>query len=201
MFFRGSDEVDYANLQHEFYPLRADIGAEEKNFADGYMFSMGIMRPASRGMVRLKSANPAEHPSIRFNYLEAPSDCQEMIDGVRRTREMAAQSAWEGCGGPSFHQGLRFRLMRSSSPGCASIGSTEYHPCSSCRMGNDEMSVTDGEGRVHEVEGLRVIDASIMPNNVTANLNAPVIMMAEKLSDAVLGKPSLAPLYPPLGPP
>ena len=76
----------------------------------------------------------------------------------------------------------------------SSIGSTEYHPCSTCRMGTDERSVTDEQGRVHEVEGLRVVDASIMPSNVTANLNAPVIMMAEKIADAIAGKPALAPL-------
>jgi choline dehydrogenase len=72
-----------------------------------------------------------------------------------------------------------------------SVGSTEYHPCSSCRMGTDERSTVDSAGRVHEVEGLRVVDASIMPHNVTANLNAPVIMMAEKLADTIAGKTPL----------
>ena len=198
-FFRSSDDVDFANLQHEFYPMRADIGGEEKNFADGFMFSMGIMRPASRGRVRLKSADPNRHPAIRFNYLEAEGDCREMIDGVHRTREMAAQKAWDGLRGVELSPGPEIQSDAEILAWLRSIGSTEYHPCSSCRMGVDEMSVTDGEGRVHDVEGLRVIDASIMPNNVTANLNAPVIMMAEKLSDAILGKPSLEPLYPRLG--
>ena len=200
-FFRGSEALDYANLQHEFYPLRADIGAEEKNFADGFMFSMGIMRPASRGMVRLKSADPTRHPTIRFNYLEAPGDCREMVDGIHRTREMAAQGAWDEFRGPELSPGPAVQTDAEILAWLRSIGATEYHPCSSCRMGVDEMSVTDAAGRVHDVEGLRVIDASIMPNNITANLNAPVIMMAEKLSDVVLGKPPLAPLYPPLGQP
>ena len=181
--------------------MRADIGGKEKNFADGFMFSMGIMRPASRGRGRLKSADPNHHPAIRFNYLEAESDCREMIDGVHRTREMAAQGAWDGLRGVELSPGPEIQSDAEVLAWLRSIGSTEYHPCSSCRMGVDEMSVTDGEGRVHDVEGLRVIDASIIPNNVTANLNAPVIMMAEKLSDAVLGKPLLDPLYPPLGPP
>ena len=198
-FFPSSDDIDYANLQHEFYALRSEIGEAEKNFSDGFMFSMGIMRPASRGGVRLKSADPTEHPSIRFNYLEAHSDCREMIDGVRCTREMVSQPAWEELRGRELTPGPEVQTDAEILAWLRSIGSTEYHPCSSCRMGTDEMSVTDDSGRVHEVEGLRVIDASIMPNNITANLNAPVIMMAEKISDLVAGKSPLDPLCPPMG--
>lgn len=195
-FFRSSDDVAYADLQHEFYALRAEIGEAEKNFADGFMFSMGIMRPASRGAVRLKSADPATHPVIRFNYLEASSDCQAMVDGVRRTREMVSQSAWNELRGAELAPGPEVRSDAEILAWVRAVGSTEYHPCSTCRMGVDEGSVTDGVGRVHEVEGLRVVDASIMANNVTANLNAPVIMMAEKLSDVIVGKAPLDPLYP-----
>ena len=193
-FFRSSDALDYANLQHEFYALRSEMGGVEKNFADGFMFSMGIMRPASRGGVRLKSANPAEHPVIRFNYLEAESDCREMIDGVHRTREMVSQPAWQELRGEELTPGPDVKTDAEILAWVRSIGSTEYHPCSTCRMGVDDMSVTDGTGCVHDVEGLRVVDASIMPRNVTANLNAPVIMMAEKLADVIAGKPPLAPL-------
>lgn len=197
-FFRSSDKVDYADLQHEFYPLCASLGASESNFADGFMFSMGIMRPASRGWVKLKSANPAEYPTFRFNYLEAESDRRQMIDGVRRTREMVQQRAWDGLRGPELTPGAAAKTDAEILAWIRSVGTTEYHPCSSCRMGTDERSVTDGAGRVHGIEGLRVIDASIMPNNVTANLNAPVIMMAEKLADAIRGRslpPSTAPVH------
>lgn len=197
-FFSSSEEVDYANLQHEFYALRADIGGKEKSFADGFMFSMGIMRPESRGAVRLKSANPSQHPSIRFNYLESDSDCQVMVEGVHRTREMVSQSAWDSLRGEELTPGPEIRSDAEILAWIRAAGSTEYHPCSTCRMGVDETSVTDAAGHVHGVEGLTVIDASIMPNNITANLNAPVIMMAEKLSDAIAGKVPLAPLYPPL---
>jgi choline dehydrogenase len=196
-FFRSSDKVEYADLQHEFYPLIANLGADESNFADGFMCSMGIMRPASRGRVKLKTANPADHPSIRFNYLEAESDKRQMVDGVRRTREMIRQRAWDEFRGTELTPGPDAKTDAEILGWIRSIGSTEFHPSSSCRMGTDERSVTDEQGRVHGVEALRVIDASIMPSNVTANLNAPVIMLAEKLADAIRGKalpPSTAPV-------
>lgn len=196
-FFRSSDRAPYADLQHEFYPLVANLGASESNFADGFMFSMGIMRPESRGWVKLKTANPMDYPSIRFNYLEAEGDRRQMIDGVRRTREMAHQKAWDKFRGKELTPGPEAKTDAEILAWIRSIGSTEFHPSSSCRMGTDEQSVTDHAGRVHGLEGLRVIDASIMPSNVTANLNAPVIMIAEKLSDAIKGKalpPSTAPV-------
>ncbi|MSP83384.1 MAG: choline dehydrogenase [Alphaproteobacteria bacterium] len=197
-FFRSSDRVDYADLQHEFYPLCAYLGASESNFADGFMFSMGNMRPASRGWVKLKSTNPTEYPAIRFNYLETESDRRQMIDGVRRTREMVRQRAWDELRGKELTPGPEAKTDEEILAWIRSIGSTEYHPCSSCRMGTDESSVTDGAGRVHGLEALRVIDASIMPNNVTGNLNAPVTMIAEKLADAIRGRslpPSTAPVH------
>ena len=186
-FFRSSEDVDYANLQHEFYALRAASGEEERNAEEGFMYSMGIMRPASRGRVQLKTADPARHPAIRFNYLEERSDCKEMVDGVRRTREMVEQPAWDELRGMELAPGPDVQTDEEILSWIRATGSTEFHPCSTCRMGTDEKSVTDGAGLVHGVAGLRVIDASIMPNNVTANLNAPVIMMAEKIADVIIG--------------
>jgi len=196
-FFHSSDQAAYVDLQHEFYAMCADMGAAESNVADGFMFSMGIMRPESRGRVWLKSADPRAHPSIVFNYLEAESDRRVMVDGLRRTREMAAQPAFDGLRKEEMAPGSDAQSDKDILAWIRSIGSTEYHPCSTCRMGTGDDSVTDGLGRVHQVEALRVVDASIMPHNVTANLNAPVIMIAEKLADAIAGKPALAPL--PLG--
>lgn len=193
-FFKSSDDIDFADIQHEFYPLCANMGSDQSNFAEGFMFSMGLMRPASQGRVRLKTASPDDHPAIRFNYLEDENDRRQMIAGVRKTREMVSQKAWDELRGTELTPGPQAKTDEEILAWIRSIGSTEYHPCSTCRMGTDERSVTDAEGRVHEVEGLRVVDASIMPSNVTANLNAPVIMMAEKIADAIAGKPALAPL-------
>ncbi len=190
-FFKSSDAAPYADLQHEFYPVAAQMGAPRSNVAEGFMFSMGIMRPESQGRVALKSADPRAHPSILFNYLETPGDRRVMIDGLRRTREMAAQPAFDALRRVELSPGADVRSDAEILAWLAADGTTEYHPCSTCRMGTGDDAVTDDEGRVHGVDALRVVDASIMPHNVTANLNAPVIMMAEKLADAIAGEPAL----------
>ena len=192
-FFKSSDEVDYADLQHEFYPLTAEMGEPEANFDDGFMFSMGLMRPESRGSVTLRSADPNDHPAIRFNYFDTEKDRQAMIDGFRRTREMAAQPAFDGLRTEETAPGPDAQSDDEIMAWMRQVVSTEYHPCSTCRMGTGDNSVTDTEGRVHGAEALRVVDASIMPHNVTANLNAPVIMMAEKIADRILGRDALPP--------
>lgn len=197
-FFSSTDDIPYANMQHEFYPLCAELGNSESNFAEGFMFSMGLMRPSSRGQVKLGSANPNDHPVFRFNYLEEADDQRAMIEGVRRTREMVQQTAWNDFRGDELTPGADCKSNSEILAWIRSAGSTEYHPCSTCRMGVDENSVTDSQGLVHEVEGLRVVDASIMPNNVTGNLHAPVLMMAEKIADLVVGSPPQKPLNLPL---
>ena len=116
-----------------------------------------------------------------------------MIDGVRRTREMAAQRAFDGMRQGEIAPGPDVQTDDEIMNWLRHIATTEYHPCSTCRMGVNEDSVTDGNGRVHQTEALRVVDASIMPHNVTANLNAPVTMIAEKLADVILGKNPLPP--------
>jgi choline dehydrogenase len=192
-FFRSSDSADYPDIQHEFYPLTAEMGNPDANFDDGFMFSMGLMRPESRGHVTLKSADPAAHPAIVFNYFATERDRRIMVDGMRRTREMAAQRTFDGLRQGETAPGPDIQSDDEIMAWMRSVVSSEYHPCSSCRMGVREDSVTDGEGRVHETEGLRVVDASIMPHNVTANLNAPVVMIAEKLADMIRGKIPLPP--------
>ena len=185
-FFKSSDDVDYANIQHEFYPITADLGDPNPNFDDGFMFSMGLMRPESRGRVKLKSADPKQAPSIQYNFFEAESDRRAMIEGLKRTREMAAQPAFDGLRDVELAPGPDVQTDEDIYAWLRANATAEFHPCSTCRMGTGEDSVTDTNGQVHETEGLRVIDASIMPHNVTANLNAPVIMIAEKLADAII---------------
>ncbi len=187
-FFRSSDEVDYADIQHEFYPLTAEMGDPNANFDDGFMFSMGLMRPQSRGRVSLKSADPSIYPSIVYNYFASEKDRRAMINGLRLTREMAAQKAFNGLRLDEISPAPDVTTDGEILAWLRSSASTEYHPCSTCRMGIGDDSVTNGEGLVHATEGLRIVDASIMPHNVTANLNAPVIMIAEKISDMILGK-------------
>ena len=190
-FFESSDDAAYADLQHEFYPVVAQMGEPESNVADGFMFSMGIMRPESQGRVTLKSADPRAHPSILFNYLDIEADRRVMINGLRRTREIATQRAFDDLRSVEMSPGPGVQSDTEIQAWLAAEGSSEYHPCSTCRMGTGDDAVTDDKARVHGVDGLRVVDASIMPHNVTANLNAPVIMIAEKLADTIAGKPAL----------
>jgi choline dehydrogenase len=187
-FFQGGSNVEYFNLQHEFLPFLADFQSGKVVIADGFQYFVSQMRPFSRGSVALKSANPADKPAIRFNYLTDSRDMNEMVAGVRMTSEMIQQRAWAP---------FRSEVLDAPSPSApdAEIGewlrtvaTTEHHPTSTCRMGTDEMAVTDGAGRVRGVERLRIVDGSILPRVPSGNVNAPIIMVAEKLADAIAGK-------------
>jgi len=184
-FFKSSDSVDYADLQHEFYALTSLINGDISNFGGGFMFSMGLMRPLSKGAIKLKSSNPKAHPELKYNFFSNVFDEKAMIDGLRKTREMASQTAFDGLRTLETSPGPSVQSDEEISSWLRANVSTEYHPCSTCRMGTNEESVTNMNGLVHETEGLRVVDASIMPSNVTANLNAPVLMIGEKLADAI----------------
>ena len=186
-FFSSSPDAPYCDIQHEFYAMTGYSGAEEANVAPGFMFSMGIMRPKSRGRVWLKSGDPRQAPAIVFNYLQHDHDANVMTKALGRTREMARQPAFEPWSAGESMPGDDVQSTAEIRAWLAATGSTEYHPSSTCRMGTGDDSVTDHQGRVHGTEALRVIDASIMPHNVTANLNAPVLMIAEKLADTVRG--------------
>ena len=184
-FFKSSDTVEYADIQHEFYALTSLIGGEKSNFGGGFMFSMGLMRPKSRGSIKLKSADPKMHPELRYNFFSKGCDELAMIKGVRKTRIIAAQAAFDNLRTKEVSPGISVQSDKEISNWLRANASTEYHPCSTCRMGLDNNSVTNGDGLVYETEGLRVVDASIMPYNVTANLNAPVLMIAEKIADSI----------------
>ncbi|WP_448956238.1 GMC family oxidoreductase [Labrys neptuniae] len=181
-FFKSSEEVPYFNMQHEFLPFLADFQSGKVTISDGFQYFVSQMRPYSRGRISLKSANPADKPAIRFNYLTDKRDEAEMVAGIRKTLEMVDQPAWS-----------RFRGDAVDTPDLAAddaemaawlrtVANTEHHPTSTCRMGSDDLAVTDGQGRVHGLEGLRVVDGSILPRVPSANINAPIIMVAEKIA-------------------
>jgi len=186
-FFRSNDSVPYANIQHEFFPMIAGFDHGAESMRDGFQYFTSIMRPKSRGRVRLRSDNPDATPIIELNLLGECEDLRELIEGVRMTKEMVRQSAWDELrGGPFDDDGANGagpemeRWVRSKA-------GSGYHPVGTCRMGHDDLAVTDGSGKVHGIENLRVIDGSLMPQLVTGNTNAPIIMMAEKLSHEFLG--------------
>ncbi len=195
-FVRSRDSLEIPNLQYHFVPIA--MSYDGRNPADGHGFQMhvGPMKGTSTGQVRIRSIDPRDPPSIVFNYLTTESDRQDMRDAVRISREIAAQRPFDpyqggelgpGPGVPDRDDAIDAWVRRNAE--------SAYHPSCTCAMGpaTDRNAVTDGEGRVHDIEALRVVDASIMPRIVNGNLNAPTIMIAEKLADAIRGRDPLAP--------
>ena len=190
-FFDGGSGADFFNLQHEFLPFLADFQDGKVTLGDGFQYFVSQMRPFSRGHVRLKSADPKMHPAIRFNYLDDRRDVREMLDGIRMTREIAHQPAWDGFRSAEIDPGPDLRSDEELTHWFRTTANTEHHPVGTCRMGNDEDAVTDTAGRVHGVENLRIVDGAILPLIPTANVNAPIIMVAEKIADRILELPPL----------
>ena len=191
-FLKSADASNIADIQHEFCPMLGDFAGGEVKVEDGFQYAVNLMRPRSRGALTLASANPAERPRIVNNYLSDPDDRHDLMMALRKTDEIIQQPAWDKIRGePLVPGGLRKLNDADLSLWLSANVSTQYHPASTCRMGRDDESVTDDEGRVHNVEGLRVIDASILPHVTSGNLNCPTMMLAEKLVDRVRGRPPL----------
>lgn len=182
-FFRSNLATPYINLQHEFMPMMFLSGSLK--IFDGFRYILSNMRPQSRGSVSLKSSDPAEPPAIRCNFLAAREDLGEMIEGIRKTREMIRQRSWDALRGAELEPGDGVKSDRELEAWLRANAGSGYHAASTCRMGMDADSVVDSDGRVHGVEGLRVIDASVMACLISGNANASTIMIAEKLADRV----------------
>jgi len=190
-FIRSQAGVRHPDLQYHFLPMAVRYDGKAPASGHGFQAHVGPMRPTSRGHVRLRSARAQDAPSIRFNYLSTSQDRSEMRAGVRLTREIFAQAAFDRFRGEELSPGRAVQTDAEIDAHLRAGAETAYHPSCTCRMGSDQMAVTDGQGLVHGVRNLRVVDASIMPAVVSGNLNAPTIMMAEKLADAVRGRKPL----------
>ncbi len=192
-FIRSRAGVRHPDIQYHFLPVAANYDGTSPATGHGYQAHMGPMRPTSSGHVRIVSKDPRKHPEIRFNYLETSGDRREFRDGVRLTREIFAQSAFDEFRGPELAPGPRVTSDEGIDEFVRTHAESAYHASCTCAMGKDGAGVVDSVGRVHGVENLRVVDASIMPSIPSGNLNAPTIMMAEKLADAITGADALAP--------
>jgi choline dehydrogenase len=194
-FIRSRAGVEHPDLQYHFLPIAIAYDGKEKVDQHGFQAHVGPMRPTSRGWVRLASADPRQPPRIQFNYLATEADCREFRDGVHLTREIFAQKAFDPYRGPELAPGPAVTTDAEIDAHLRRKAESAYHPSCSCRMGaeGDRMAVVDGELRVRGVEGLRVVDASVMPSIVSGNLNAPTIMIAEKAADLILGNVPLPP--------
>jgi choline dehydrogenase len=154
---------------------------------------MCALRPESRGFVSLKSADPNDTPLIQPNSLSAEADLVTLREAVRIARRVVAQPAFDAYRGEELNPGADARTDDEIDDFIRRTAITIYHPVGTARMGNDPMAVVDSSLRVRGIEGLRVVDASVMPTLIGGNTNAPVMMIAEKASDLILGRPPLPP--------
>jgi len=191
-FIRTRDDDPWPNIQYHFLPVAINYNGTNAIKMHGFQAHVGSMRSPSRGRVKLRSRDPHEHPSILFNYMAEELDWREFRDAIRITREIIAQPALDRFRGRELSPGAALRSDAEIDAFVRSRAETAYHPSCSCAMGYDNMAVVDGEGRVHGIDGLRVVDASIMPRITTGNLNAPTIMLAEKIADRIRGRAPLA---------
>ncbi|WP_277187469.1 choline dehydrogenase [Caballeronia sp. BR00000012568055] len=190
-FIRTRDDDLWPNIQYHFLPVAINYNGSNPIKMHGFQAHVGSMRSPSRGRVRLKSRDPNAHPSILFNYMADALDWREFRDGIRITREIMRQPALSKYRGRELHPSETAVSDADLDAFVRAKAETAYHPSCSCKMGYDDMSVVDGEGRVHGLDGLRVVDASIMPQITTGNLNAPTIMLAEKIADRIRGREAL----------
>lgn len=190
-FIRTRPGFEWPNIQYHFLPVAINYNGSNGVREHGFQAHVGSMRSPSRGRVRIKSRDPHEHPSILFNYMATEQDWQEFRDAIRITREIMAQPALDPYRGREISPGPLVQTDEQLDAFVREHAETAFHPSCSCKMGSDPMAVVDGEGRVHGLEGLRVVDASIMPIIITGNLNATTIMIAEKIADRIRGRTPL----------
>ena len=184
-FSRSSYARGSADLQ--FHLTSAPLFDHGRERPGGYGYSLHVcgLRPLSRGSVRLRSRDPRDLPLIDANYLSEPRDLDVLIEGVEQAREIIEQPALKQYKKDWWLPQSRLNNRKDIEQFIRQHAESVYHPVGSCRMGNDELSVVDSTLRVHGVEGLRVVDASVMPNIVSGNTNAPVIAIAERAADLI----------------
>ncbi|MDQ4008412.1 MAG: choline dehydrogenase [Actinomycetota bacterium] len=194
-FIRSNDKVDYPNLMFHFLPIAIRYDGTRPAAEHGYQVHIGPMYSDVRGSVKIRSTDPFEHPALRFNYLSTPDDRREWVEMVRAAREILAQPAFAPFDAGELSPGPQVETDEQILDWVARDAETALHPSCTARMGTDEMSVVDpATMRVHGVQGLRVVDASVMPYVPNGNIYAPVMMVAEKAADLITGAESLAPL-------
>ncbi|WP_374371364.1 choline dehydrogenase [Tabrizicola sp.] len=198
-FIRSDAALDSPDIQFHFLPAAMRYDGKKPLKGHGFMVLTGPNKPKSRGHVRLRSADPFEQPDILFNYLDREEDREGFRRCLRLTREIIAQPAFDRFRGEEMAPGKDVQKDDEIDAWVRETMESTYHPCGSCRMGEDAMAVVDSELKVRGLEGLRVIDSSVFPSEPNANLNAPTIMLAERAADMVRGKPLLPPSNAPVG--
>ncbi len=192
-FIRSAPGIRHPDIQFHFLPALVEDHGRSKGRMHAYQSHAGTMRPASRGWLELRSADPGDHPAIEPNYLAEERDRADLRACVRLTREIFAQPAFDRYRGRELQPGAGVADDAGIDAFIRAKADSAYHPCCTCRMGTDARAVVDPDCRVRGLAGLRVVDASIMPSIVSGNLNAPTIMIAERAADLILGAAPLPP--------
>ena len=192
-FIRSAAGIDYPDIQYHFLPIAVRYDGRAVAAGHGFQAHVGPMRSKSRGSVTLRSANPADAPVIRFNYMSNPEDWAEFRTCVRLTREVFGQAAFAPYVKSELQPGQAVASDDQIDAFIRDHAESAYHPCGTARMGraSDPLAVVDPECRVIGVDGLRVADSSIFPQVTNGNLNAPSIMVGEKAADHILGRAPL----------
>jgi choline dehydrogenase len=185
-FFKTSPRLATPDIQIHFLPFSTDKMGEKLHAFSGFTASVCQLRPESRGSLRIRSADPAAAPEIRINYLSTETDRVANVEGLKILRRILQAPALRCHVVDEIDPGAKVSTDEELLNYCRQRGSTIYHPTSTCRMGSDPLAVVDQRLRVRGMEGLRVVDASIMPDLVSGNTNAAIIMIAEKASDMIL---------------
>jgi choline dehydrogenase len=185
-FFKTDPRLATPDIQIHFLPFSTDKMGEKLHAFSGFSASVCQLRPESRGSLRIKSADPSVAPEIRINYLATETDRRAFIEGFKILRTILGAPALKPYVVEELEPGPKIASDEDILSFCRQRGSTVYHPTSTCRMGNDPLAVVDQRLRLRGIDGLRVVDASIMPDLMSGNTNAPTIMIAEKGSDMIL---------------
>jgi choline dehydrogenase len=193
-FVRGNADVTYPNLMFHFLPIAVRYDGSAPAGGHGYQVHVGPMYSDARGTVKITSTDPRRHPALRFNYLSTDQDRREWVEAVHVARDLLGQPAMAPYNGGELSPGPRVKTDAEILDWVGREAETALHPSCTCAMGTGERSVLDPTSlRVHGLSGLRVVDASAMPYVTNGNIYAPVMMLAEKAADLILGNTPLPP--------
>ncbi len=185
---RSRKGIVYPDIQYHFLPLAISYDGKTLASGHGYQVHVGTKRSKSRGWVRLRDANPTSLPRVRFNYMCHEDDWLEFRACIAHTREIFAQSAFAPYRGREMAPGDDLTTQDDLDDFLRQKLESAYHPCGTCKMGSDDTDVTRPDGTVRGIEGLRVVDASVMPQATAGDLNAPTLVMAERMADLIRGR-------------
>lgn len=199
-FIRSNEDVAYPNVQFHFLPVAIRYDGSAPSQGHGYQVHVGPNNSDARGWVKIQSPHPRVHPRIQFNYLSTAQDRREWVEAIHAARNILNQPAFGPYTAGELSPGTQVASDEEILDWVARDGETALHPSCTCRMGVDDLSVVHPDSlQVHGLENLRVVDASVMPYVTNGNIYAPVIMIAEKAADLILGntplEPSNAPFY------